>query len=67
MGKARGAFGAAGFSRYPGRVLEVYADNLRGIMSDLIAAIDNPARKLRVTLDDAIEAVRVAEMATRGM
>ena len=47
--------------------LEIYADNLRGIMSDLIAAIDNPAHNLRVTLDDAIEAVRVAEMATKGM
>ena len=44
--------------------LEVYADNLRGIMADLIAAIDNPAHTLRVTLDDAIEAVRVAETAS---
>lgn len=47
--------------------LEVYADNLRGIMGDLIQAIDDPAHKMRVTLDDAIEAVRVAEMATKGM
>jgi hypothetical protein len=47
--------------------LEVYAENLRGIMADLIAAIDNPAHKMRVTLDDAIEAVRVGEMATKGM
>lgn len=44
--------------------LDVYAENLRAIMADLIAAIDNPSHKLRVTLDDAIEAVRVAEMAT---
>lgn len=47
--------------------LEVYAENLRGIMGDLIQAIDDPSHKLRVTLDDAIEAVRVAEMATKGM
>jgi len=46
--------------------LEVYSDNLRAIMSDLIAAIDHPAHNLRVTLADAIEAVRVAEMATKG-
>jgi predicted dehydrogenase len=44
--------------------LEVYAQNLRGIMADLITAIDDPSHVLRVTLDDAIEAVRVAEMAT---
>ncbi|NLN76900.1 MAG: Gfo/Idh/MocA family oxidoreductase, partial [Armatimonadetes bacterium] len=47
--------------------LEVYAENLRGIMADLVAAIDDPDHKLRVTLDDAAEAVRVAEMATKGM
>ena len=47
--------------------LEVYAQNLRGIMGDLIQAIDDPSHKMRVTLDDAIEAVRVAEMATKGM
>jgi len=47
--------------------LEVYAENLRGIMADLIAAIDDPSHKLRVTIGDAVEAVRVAEMATKGM
>ncbi len=47
--------------------LEVYAENLRGIMGDLIQKIDDPAHQMRVTLDDAIEAVRVAEMATKGM
>lgn len=47
--------------------LEVYAENLRSIMADLVQAIDDPAHRLRVTLDDAIEAVRVAEMATKGM
>lgn len=45
--------------------LEVYASNLRGIMQDLIHAIDDPSHRMRVTLDDAIEAVRVAERATR--
>lgn len=45
--------------------LEVYADNLRSIMNDLIQAINDPSHKLRVTLDDAIEAVKVAEMATK--
>lgn len=45
--------------------LDVYADNLRSIMNDLIQAIDNPQHQMRVTLDDALEAVRVAEMATR--
>lgn len=47
--------------------LEVYSQGLRAIMADLIAAIDNPGHKLRVGIDDAIEAVRVAEMATKGM
>ena len=44
---------------------QVYADNLRSIMADLIEAIDNPSHAMRVTIDDAIEAVRIAEMATR--
>ena len=44
--------------------LDVYAQCLRHIMADLVAAIDNPAHKMRVTIDDAIEAVRVAEKAT---
>lgn len=47
--------------------LEVYAENLRGIMGDLVRGIDDPNHKLRVTLDDAIEAVRVGEMATSAM
>lgn len=44
--------------------LDVYADNIRAIMADMIAAIDNPSHKMRVTMDDAIESVRVAERAT---
>lgn len=45
--------------------LEVYSESLRAIMSDLVRAIDDPSHKMRVTLDDGIEAVRTAEMATR--
>lgn len=44
--------------------LDVYAENLRTIMADLVKAIDDPAHKMRVTIDDALEAVRVAEKAT---
>ena len=43
---------------------DIYAQCLRHIMADMVAAIDNPAHKMRVTLDDALEAVRVAEKAT---
>ncbi len=45
--------------------LDVYAEGLRLIMADLIQAIDDPTHVMRVTLDDAIEAVRTAERATR--
>ena len=45
--------------------LDVYADNLRDIMADLIRAIDDPSHKMRVTIDDALEAVRTAEKATK--
>lgn len=41
-----------------------YSENLRSIMEDMVKAIDDPTHKLKVTIDDAIEAVRVAEMAT---
>lgn len=44
---------------------DVYSENLRFIMADLVHAIDNPGHRLKVTLDDGIEAVRIAEMATR--
>ena len=46
--------------------LEVYADSLRAIMADLIRAIDDRSHRMRVTLDDAIESVRLAEQATRA-
>jgi predicted dehydrogenase len=45
--------------------IEVYSENLRAIMDDMVHAIDDPKHKMRVTLDDGIESVRVAEMATR--
>lgn len=44
--------------------LDVYAENLRSIMADLIQAIDDSSHKMRVTIDDALEAVRIAEKAT---
>ncbi|OFX16115.1 MAG: hypothetical protein A2Z18_05380 [Armatimonadetes bacterium RBG_16_58_9] len=45
--------------------LDVYSDNLRAIMNDVIKAIDDPNHQMRVTIDDALEAVRTAERATR--
>lgn len=44
--------------------MQVYAENLRSIMADLISTIDQPGHIMRVTLDDAIEAVKTAELAT---
>lgn len=44
---------------------DVYAENLRAIMADVIAAIDDPGHVMRVTLEDALEAVRTAERATK--
>lgn len=44
--------------------LDIYADNVRAILADMIKTIENPSHKMRVTMDDAIEAVRTAEMAT---
>lgn len=43
--------------------LEEYSGNLRAIMTDMVNAIDTGATT-KVTLDDGIEAVRVAQMAT---
>ena len=43
---------------------DVYAECVRAIMADLISAIDDPAYAMRVTIDDAIEAVRTAQKAT---
>ncbi len=45
--------------------MDVYSENLRSIMADLVRAIDDRTHTPRVTLDDGIEAVRTAEMATR--
>ncbi|MEN6370411.1 MAG: Gfo/Idh/MocA family oxidoreductase [Armatimonadota bacterium] len=47
--------------------MEVYAENLRAIMNDFVHAIDEPGHSMRVTLDDGIEAVRTAEMATKAV
>ena len=44
--------------------LNVYANNVRDIMADMIWAIDDPSHEMLVTMDDAIEAVRTAELAT---
>ncbi len=44
--------------------LDVYSDLLRDIMSDLIRSIDEPGHRMRVTLDDGIGAVRIAQRAT---
>ncbi|MCE5315179.1 MAG: Gfo/Idh/MocA family oxidoreductase [Armatimonadota bacterium] len=44
--------------------LDVYAENLRLIMADLIHSVDDPNHEMRVTIDDALEAVRVAQKAT---
>jgi predicted dehydrogenase len=40
--------------------LEVYADGLRHIMVDLIESIENSEHQMRVSLDDAAEAVKTA-------
>lgn len=45
--------------------MEVYSENVRTIMADIVRAINGQATTTRVTLDDGIEAVRIAEMATR--
>jgi len=46
--------------------LDVYADCLRDIMGDMVRAIGDPSHRLRVTAEDGIEAVDVAERATEA-
>lgn len=46
--------------------LEVYGSLLRAMMSDVVAAIKDPSHKLRVTLEDGINAVAIAETATES-
>ncbi|MCX6343655.1 MAG: hypothetical protein NT018_01110 [Armatimonadetes bacterium] len=46
--------------------LQVYAESIQMVMNDMIEAIDNPGHKMRIGIDDAIEAVRIAEMATKA-
>lgn len=44
--------------------VEVYGDLVRAMMLDVVAAVRDSSHKLRVTLDDAIAAVAIAEQAT---
>ncbi|MFQ3548207.1 MAG: Gfo/Idh/MocA family oxidoreductase [Armatimonadota bacterium] len=44
---------------------EVYAESLRQIMGDLIKKIEDPNHKMKITLEDALESVRISERATR--
>lgn len=46
--------------------LEVYAEGVQLVMADMIQAIDDPKHQMRITIDDAIEAVRIAEMSTKA-
>jgi predicted dehydrogenase len=46
--------------------IEVYGNLVRAMMLDVIAAIENPKHKLRVTLEDGIAAVAIAEQATKA-
>ncbi len=45
---------------------EVYADCVRNIMKDIIAKIENPKHKLKVTVDDGFESLRIAELAEKS-
>lgn len=47
--------------------MDVYSENLRSIVNDFVRAIDEPEHWMKVTLDDGIEAVRTAEMATKAI
>jgi predicted dehydrogenase len=42
---------------------EVYGECLQGILSDLIARIENPGHQLRVTVQDAYESLKIALLA----
>ncbi|MGY4706303.1 Gfo/Idh/MocA family protein [Candidatus Bipolaricaulota sp. J31] len=43
---------------------EVYADCLRGLMEDFLRHIEDPAHRMRVTLEDGLRSLRVALLAT---
>ena len=45
--------------------MDVYAESLRLIMEDIITKIEDPNYEMLVTLEDGIEAVRIAEQATK--
>lgn len=42
---------------------EIYGYCLKSILNDLITKIENPSHQLQVTLDDAIESLRIAALA----
>ena len=44
---------------------EVYSNCLASIMEDLVKAIEDPSHSLRVTLEDGVKAVEVAEKAAK--
>lgn len=54
----------AGFG-LPGTKAEVYAGCLRALMEDFLRHIEDPTHAMRVTLEDGLEALRVALDATR--
>ncbi|RZK60554.1 MAG: Gfo/Idh/MocA family oxidoreductase [Pedobacter sp.] len=44
---------------------EIYGHCLKSIIYDLITKIENPSHQLNVTLDDAIESLKIAELAEK--
>lgn len=46
--------------------MQLYAEGVRMVMADMVEAIDNPEHEMRITIDNGIEAVRVAEEATKA-
>ena len=45
---------------------EVYGACVQDILVDLIQKIENPGHKLRVTVEDALESLRIADLATKS-
>ena len=44
---------------------EVYGSCVQSVLQDIIRKIENPAHRLTITLEDGIEAVRIATLASR--
>jgi predicted dehydrogenase len=55
-----------GVGTVPQPKMEVYGECVRSILRDMICKIDNPEHILRVRPEDGIEAVSIAEQATRS-